>query len=571
MNFLLIISLVLFCFSPLCADSVVMPSQDYDLSGIPPSATQLLRQERQTHESETIASFQKIVQKAVEQQTKKKAKRANKLAHKSPQRQMLSSAIASLVMQQSSISQEILNILEKQLDDPELQEKRVSLTLKKMPIKDALALLSKCTGVQLVIDGDVTGSVQDLKLDDIPLAAALHSILGSNDPRLTLIKEFGVWRVMKLQTAREMFAGMAAREREKDFEAAVFQICHAQWNDALKSRIEKLWQGITQNNIDKQNIYLVFDDDNRKVFFKGRKSQADEFDRYLKEIDIKIPQVRIDARVVIASKNFEEALGFKWSGVYNRRASVNHVDFIGLGPVNASNGNGSTANTPFNDIIGWSLNFVPTTLAKIPFQIPFVFGNNDMNTKRLNLELNAAENRNELKTILKPSLLVFNQEAAEILVGQEVPHSVRLDETIESRLTNITTVNYKDVGMKIKVKPTVSPDHNAVFLDVFVENSFITRPDITLQQGVDTSTNVGSTASNFNYTIKTSRSRNRVLLRSGQTTLIGGLITNSLTKEQTGIPMLQDIPVLGWLFKGTRRQKTDEQLLIFITPTLVDA
>ena len=169
------------------------------------------------------------------------------------------------------------------------------------------------------------------------------------------------------------------------------------------------------------------------------------------------------------------------------------------------------------------------------------------------------------------SLLVFNQEAAEILVGQEVPHSVRLDETIESRLTNITTVNYKDVGMKIKVKPTVSPDHNAVFLDVFVENSFITRPDITLQQGVDTSTNVGSTASNFNYTIKTSRSRNRVLLRSGQTTLIGGLITNSLTKEQTGIPMLQDIPVLGWLFKGTRRQKTDEQLLIFITPTLVDA
>lgn len=572
----------------LWADSVVLPDvKSYDLSAIPPSATEMLREERKGYEAQSIKSIKKIVDQAVTRKNghcKKGVSKKKKKSEKAPTKKAIKTALDTL-MQQSALSQEMIDILEKQLDDPDLAEKTVRIHLKKMPVKDALAAVSKSAEIQLVVDGDVTGDVQELKFDGVPAAAALHSILTSNEPRLTIMKDFGVWRVMKMQTAREMFAGMAAREREKDFAAVIISMMHAKWNDALKTRIEKLWQGITQGNNgnnDKINTYLVLDDVNKKVFFKARKAQAKEFERCLSAIDIKIPQIRIDARVVLANKDFEESLGFNWSGVYNRRASVQHVDFVGLGPFiadrdrvtgvpNPTAGDPTDATTtPFKDIAGWALNLVPSAANSL-IKIPFIFGNNDMNTKRLNLTLNAAESRDDIKTILKPSMLVYNEESAEILVGQELPQEVRLDETIESRLTNITSVSYKDVGMKIRVKPFVAAGHDAVFLDVFVENSMIARPEFELIQGAPIgAAGVGSRRSSFNYTIRTSRTQNRVLLKSGQTTMISGLISNTKNRQRTGVPYIQDIPIVGWFFRWSGKQVNDQEMLLFITPTLID-
>ncbi len=563
---------VLFSF---CSNSWLVNAEsiqrDYDLSSVPSTDISLVKQEHKVHHEQTLESFKNVVQDVVASSNKtNKTKRARtaKTNNKREKSRKIQQALSSLLAEQKEVSQGLVDIMQKQLEDSELQQKRVSLHLKKMPVKDALSLLSKSSDVQFVVDGDVTGTVQDLKLDNISLSAALHSILSSNDPRLALIKEFGVWRIMKMQTARELFAGMVSQERERDFISAVIPIAYAKWNDLLKQRIEKLWQGITLTSGDKQNGYLVFDDVNRKVFCRSHAQNVKDFTYCLQEIDVKIPQVRIDARVVLAKKDFEEAFGFRWGGVYNRRESVKRTTFVGLGPVTVTDkgkeGDPANKNTPYENIMGWALNLLPTTVNATLSKIPFVFGNNDMNTKRLTFELDLAEKRNEIKTILKPSLLVYNEENAEILVGEEMPQEVRLDETVESKLTNITTVNYKAIGMKIKVKPFVAPNHEAVFLDIFVENSYVTPPDIP---GIKT---LGTERSSFNYTIRTSRSVNRVLLRSGQTTMIGGLISNKKDSEKYGIPFIQDIPILGLLFKSSRKLLTDEQLMIFITPTLID-
>jgi type IV pilus assembly protein PilQ len=554
----------------LYADQAVVPTtKDYDLSAIPPLDTALLGDERKIRDAQAMESIKKIVQEVVDK--KRKSARRKKGVHEPREprkgaitKQATQQALTSFLIQQTVISQEIMDILQKQLDDPELRDKVVSLHLKSMPIKDVLALIGKSTGVQFVVDSDVTGSVQEMKFDGVPLSAALKSILSSNEPHLSLIKDMGIWRVMKVQTAKDFLAGLATREREKEYAASVIPIVYAKWNDALKTRIEKLWQGITLAHNDKNNCYLVLDEVNRKIFFKGRKTHVEEFTRCLHEIDVQIPQIRIDARVVLTSKDFEEVLGFNWSGVYNRRESVHKVDFVGLGPIDKCGNPTDQYTRPFNDIIGWSLNLVPCAAKAACLKVPFIFGNKDLTTKRLNLELNAAENRNELQTILKPSLLVCNEESAEILVGESMPHEVRLDESVDSKMTNVTTVNYKDIGMKLKVKPTVTPDHNSVFLDVFVENSFVARPRFIREQGA-------GPLKSFNYTIKTSRSTNRVLLKSGQTTMISGLISNIKNKETNGIPFLEEIPIFGWLFKARRKDVSDEQLLIFITPTLVNA
>ena len=315
-----------------------------------------------------------------------------------------------------------------------------------------------------------------------------------------------------------------------------------------------MWDGIINGKTNKQNYYLVFDDNTRKVFFRGQKQDTQAFKEFLTQVDEKISQVRIETRVVIANQYFEESLGLQVSGVYNRSGSVSRSgwNYIGYGPVTT----GGQGDIPPADLMDWSLNLLPRAASQF-LNLPIIFGGRDLNNKRLNLVLNAAENKNEIKTILKPTLLVNSEEPAEILVGEQVPIETSVQERIEGSLRDINTINYKDLGMKLKVKPVVSPDRNSVFLDIYVENSYVKD---------------GSTATSFDAKksiIATTKSSNRVLLKSGETTLIGGLITSDKRKNKTGIPLLQDIPILGYLFKGRKKTRADEQLMIFISPTVV--
>jgi type IV pilus assembly protein PilQ len=546
-------------WSSLYADEVVLPvtGANQILRQIPPLDTQLLAHARRQDEQKHYAAMQQAVTGVVN--NVRKQRRGLK---KSPKMQATKINYAhELLQQQRAERQEVLAMLDHFYHDPALSAKKIALNLKKMPTRDALTTLAKASGLQLMIDNDVEGTIQHIHADNIPVAAVLHSVLSSNNPRLALIKNHNVWRVLKLATAQELYIGMAAREREKDFCAKTVCMPHAQWHDALKSRIERLWQGIVTHPLDKQQSYMVIDETNKNVLFRTRMHHAQEFEEALKKLDNKVPQVRIDARVVIADKDFEEALGFNWSGDYNKQAtaSTKRWSFMGLGPFQKGTQNPINSSTDISNIAGWALNLVPSNISSL-IKIPFVFGTRDMTTKRLNLELNAAESRSEIKTILKPSLLVHNEEMAEILVGQELPLETRLNEAIEGKLTNVTTVNYKDTGMKIRVKPKVEADHENVFLDVFVENSSLTRLSGNEQVGTNTSA--------FNYTIKTARAQNKVLLKSGQTTLVGGLITTTEEFEENGVPFLRDLPGIGKLFRGTHKKKAEKQLLIFITPTL---
>lgn len=522
-----------------------------DVEYLPPLPSDLIKKERQHERDQQLDSIRQILTQA-----KKGKKRDKRRAPKAPRGLVMRQAVA----QQTAVDQEVFNLLNQQYDDPVLQQKAVSLQLKAMPVKEVLRIISKATEVPFMIDADVQGQVQELAVHNVPLAVVLRSVLASSQPRLAALKEHGVWRIMRYEAAKEQMKGLATKEREKDVVSAVVALTNIKWTPGLKQRVEKLWQGIVQASPEKPFFYMVMDEANSKVFFKARKAYAEEFAKHLRELDVKVPEVRIDIRVVSADKNFEESLGFNWSGVYNRRASVKRNDFVGLGAA-TTDGTAPDKNTDYRNLIGWAFNLVPDTAQKL-VKLPFVFGNNDMNTKRLTLELDAAETRKEIRTILKPSLLVHNQESAEILVGSELPLQVRLDETVEGQLTNVTTVRYKDIGTKVKVVPAVQPNQDDIFLDIFVENSQIAY--LNSDQLIGN----GSPNGGFNYTIETSRSQNRVLLRSGETTMIGGLITSQKIDEKNGVPLLQDIPVVRWLFSWSHKKVVDKQLLIFITPTL---
>lgn len=427
--------------------------------------------------------------------------------------------------------------------------KKITIKIINSKIEDVISLINKITPINFVIDHDVSGIIKNLNVSDVPVSQIFKLILKQNDPELTIVKESGIYRIIKLSKAINATIKKENKTNDK-FACGIFTFQNQKITESFKLKIDKIWLGVTNGESSKQSYYVISDEISRKVFFRGKKEYVENFKEYLKQIDIKIPQVKIEARIVIANKNFEESFGLQWSNIFNRRAGIKRgISFVGTGPLVDIKNNPQAQSK--EDLMDWALNMFPVLgEATRKLHVPFVFGGNDLNTKRLNVILNAAENTNELKTILKPILVTNNSEEAEILVGEQIPLEVVVKEAIEGSLRDITTVNYKDIGIKLKVKPVVSADSSSIFLDIYVENSFRLNTE------------------RFPV-IEISNSRSRVILKNGQTTLIGGLVRTEKQLQKTDLPLISKIPILKSLFSGARKFREDKQLLIFITPTII--
>jgi type II secretory pathway component GspD/PulD (secretin) len=386
----------------------------------------------------------------------------------------------------------------------------------------------------------------------VPLAIVLRHILRGNQPRLALIKDCELYRISRLRQAKDVVYG----RQEKDFSCQSIRLRNLVLNEKQKKRLEKLWRAIIGDQLGKPGVYMLVDEESKNIFCRGKTDTVKQFKKFIRAIDSQSSQVKIEARFVCAEKGYEENIGFQWSGIYNRRASIKKgFNFIGAGRPLSDISNSPQQQSQAS-LVDWALNFLPTPNSiSTNVQLPFVFGGNDLNTKRLNLVLNAAEDRSEIKTILKPTILANDGEPAEILVGENLPIETIVEESVEGRLRNVTTATYKDIGIQLKVHPTVAPDKRSVLLDIFIENS---------QQTDSLTTN------NTTYpVIRTTRSHTKVRLRSGQTTMISGLIKDIKETYKRQDPIWSKIPILGWFFSGSRKVKQDMQLLIFITPTVV--
>ncbi len=530
------------------ADEVILPPMSRPDIYLPPLATSLVYHEQEVRSKKALKKIEHMV---------KNAKKDSTIYHEK---------ICAITQQQNN-ENEFTTLLNDVYKDPELVQTKISLHIKKMSIKKAIEVINKISGMAFVVDPNVDGTIDDAQADDVPIAVALQLLLNSATPRLGLIKTFGVWRVMHYTLVRELLKANAQNAQAIDYVNATHTMQNAKWDDKFKARLEKLWDGVVGDQKGKPGTFIAFDDATKKIFFKSHARQIQDFEAMLQAIDINIPQVRLDVRVIVAEKNFEEMLGFQLSGRYTRNVTSRRLGFAGVGAQPKSDGTSSIP-SPFSNVTDWSLNLIPgwkagdAAISGGMSSLPFIFKNADL-TKLLNLTLNAAENRHEIKTILKPSLLVNSEESAEILVGESMPLQTMVAESVGSNISNVTTTQYKDLGIKVNVRPIVSPGSDSVFLDIFLENSSLSVPTITASWQQD------GKPQSMGYTIKTTRSKNRVLLRSGQTTLISGLIVNSNDTMKSGVPVLQDIPVLGWFFRGTKKSIEDKQLLIFITPVVV--
>jgi len=270
--------------------------------------------------------------------------------------------------------------------------------------------------------------------------------------------------------------------------------------------------------------------------------------------------VQIEARIVIVNNDFQRQLGavFGWTNVQRNGANglvtttgntTGTDQIIGSGLTNIGNG-GPAVGPGFPVSIPTGSSAVNRYNVNLPVSPAAgswalgILGNNFI----VDLELSAAQAETQANIISSPRVITANQKEAVIEQGTEIPYQ-------QSASSGATTIQFKKAVLSLKVTPQITPD-NRIIMDLDVRDDSVGTV-IVASGGV----NVPS--------INTREIATQVLVNDGQTVVLGGVLQTTEREDQTKVPYLGDIPVLGYLFRNTNHQDDKDELMIFITPKIV--
>jgi type IV pilus assembly protein PilQ len=280
---------------------------------------------------------------------------------------------------------------------------------------------------------------------------------------------------------------------------------------------------------------VVVDERSNKLFVTDVASRLDDVRRLIGEIDVVPRQVLIEARIVEANKDFARDLGVRLGFADNRAKSLGNGARLGVG----SSTVGNTTNT-FTPQLVSSGGLAPiATFATMNLSLF-----NRAATRFLNLELSALETNERGRVISSPRVLTANQVEASIEQGTEIPYQ-------EATSSGATSVSFKKAVLSLKVKPQITPD-GRIQLQVLVNKD---SPVFDARFSVPS--------------INTKNVQTEVLVENGGTVVIGGIYEEEDTSTIASVPVLGDIPVVGALFRNTRKVSDRSELLVFITPRIV--
>ncbi|HUX89279.1 MAG TPA: type IV pilus secretin PilQ [Gallionellaceae bacterium] len=390
---------------------------------------------------------------------------------------------------------------------------KLTLNFQNITAREALSVIADFTNLNIVISDTVTGSLT-LRLKDVPWDQALDIILQSKglDKRIN-------GNVMQVAPREEIASkekiDLTATQDIANLEplrTESFQLSYAKAEDMVL-----LLTNEKQHILSKRGSAVV-DTRTNTIFVQDSSSGLDEARKIIKQLDVSVRQVIIEARFVEAFESFSRTLGGKLSSTNNpiaTPAAFSPGTGIATGNVNLP-GHGS----------GGVLGLVFTAA----------------NGKALSLELTASQIDNKTKSIASPRVLTADSTKALIEAGVEIPYA-----TVSAAGTN---VQFKPAKLALNVTPKITPDDKV-------------NMKVTLTQ--DT---VGQIFSGI-PSINTKKVDTQVLVENGGTLVIGGVYTQNDGEAKNSVPLLADIPLLGWLFKNETKTAEKRELLVFITPRIV--
>jgi hypothetical protein len=417
---------------------------------------------------------------------------------------------------------------------PQLQ-KPLELFVCQKPLREVVHMLAQRADFSVVMDDSVRGMVPLLMARGEPIGSVLHALLTGRSSPLGIVIVGTVLHVAARTTLVRRARQFLASSCLGDVVHATVPVVWLTWTEPLKMRLESMWQQCVRQHAGPGRIQYFFADDERKVVLvQGTTQQVALFKRMLSALDSPLPQVRIEARVVIARTDFMTKLGIRAQFLYG-----------GGGMPPTSVGGESASGLP------WTLKTVAQSAGGL--DLPITFGGTSAFMSTLNIILNAAEQKNLVRTLLAPHIMSCSGKSAVLHEGHSIPIESFAEDSVEGRTRTVRSAQYRDVGVKMQLKPYVLPDGKRVKIDMLVENSHISST---------------STSNQFPL-ITTSKIHNTVLLRDGQTVLLGGLTQKERSHEDAGVPWISKIPIIGWLFSGSSRAEQERRLYVFVHAQLL--
>jgi len=397
---------------------------------------------------------------------------------------------------------------------------KINLDFKDVDILDVLRLLADISKLNIIAGDDVKGTVT-VRLVDIPWDEALDVILKSK----SLGKErFGnIIRVAHMRTLqREQEAELAKRKAEMQLEpikVRLIAVNYAMANSLVPQIKELLSERGTVGVDERTNVLII----------KDIEENLDKSEQLVEYLDTQTPQVLIEARIVEATSTAARGFGIEWG------QSNTYTD---------ASGHPTGAVFPYN--MGMGANVSVPGPADRTGGVGFSFGSVGM-INDLNLTLNVMESEGKIKIVSSPKIATLDNTEAMIQQGVSIPITTR------GTGGDITT-KYVDATLILKATPHITAD-GSILMSIEINKS---EPDW----------------SNANYlgepSIIKKEAKTEILVKSGDTLVIGGVYTNKTSTTQRGVPLLQDIPILGWLFKSRESRVERSELLIFMTPRIMN-
>ncbi|MCL1096191.1 type IV pilus secretin PilQ family protein [Shewanella kaireitica] len=407
----------------------------------------------------------------------------------------------------------------------------LSLNFQNMAVRTVLQIIADYNNFNLVVSDTVEGDIT-LRLDDVPWDQALDLILQTKglDKRIE-------GNILMIAPSEEIAIreSQELKNRQEVKELAPLYSEYLQINYAKAADIAILLKGEDSSLLSNRGSVAV-DERTNTLLVKDTEETLESIYRLIEVLDIPIKQVLIEARMVTVKDDVAEDLGVRW-GVTDQQGTKGTS-----GSLEGANDIAAGILPSLNDRLNVNLPAAPVNATSIAFSVAKL-----ADGTVLDLELSALEQENKGEIIASPRIMTSNQKAAYIEQGVEIPY-------VEASSSGATTVTFKKAVLSLRVTPQITPD-NRVILDLEITQD---------SQGKVVATPTGEAVS-----IDTQRIGTQVLVDHGETIVLGGIYQQQLISRVSKVPLLGDIPYLGFMFRSTSDKNERQELLIFVTPKIV--
>ena len=440
---------------------------------------------------------------------------------------------------------------------------RMSFDFVDTDIRNILRLISEVAGINIVWGTDVAGKIS-MTMNDVPWDQAIEMILRPNGLTYQIENDV-LWVVpksklvdMEIADKNRKNALMAAKRLQGIFEAKIIEfivIRNRKAADIYKMLVgdrtakppvmgildieggesEEKEKGEEEQGkstkIKALDLYLSYDAGTNMIVANGVRAKIEKVKEFISKLDVAERQVMIEARVVEARTTFSRDLGIRWSSLDQSNPGF-QADWLNTG----SNSTGSTQ---------FSTNSPETWSPNIGIAIGWLTGGG-LGSIALDASLALAEGNGEARIISAPRVLTVNGGEAEIKRGSTQYVPIKTQDTLD--------VQSMEANLSLKITPTISADNSHVTLGVLVTDDVAIPPGSGNDYGGKRTKGVETT----------------LMVKNGETVVIGGIYTKDDERQESGVPWAMDVPFLGWLFKAEQKTQERYELLIFLTPTVIN-